>query len=114
MPPHMFKNIESDAIIVVATIGSMVYYSFTVLWPTLINSLYTTDSIQVGLDSSVVGGGILLGQAMAGIFISYVPKVKWQCIIASSISFAFMTSMTAVSPDRWAATIAIGTVTCTG
>jgi len=114
MPPRMFKNIGFDAVITIATIGSMVYYSLTVLWPVLIGSLYTTDSMQIGWDSSVVGGGMLLGQAIAGFFISYVPKVKWQCIIASSISLAFMTSMTTISPDRWAATIAIGTVVCTG
>lgn len=114
MPPRMFKNIEFVAVITIATIGSMVYYSLTVLWPVLIGSLYTTDSMQIGWDSSVVGGGMLLGQAIAGFFISYVPKVKWQCIIASSISLAFMTSMTTISPDRWAATIAIGTVVCTG
>ncbi|PNH38164.1 hypothetical protein VD0004_g8640 [Verticillium dahliae] len=112
MPPRMFKNIGFDAIVVVATIGSMVYYSLTVLWPVIIGTMYTTDSMKIGWQSSVVGGGVLLGQTIAGFCISYVPKVKYQCIIAATISLAFMTSMVVISPDRWAVTIATGTIVC--
>lgn len=113
MPPRMFKKIGFVAIITIATVGSMVYYSLTVMWPTIINTVYTTDVREVGWQSSVVGGGVLLGQTIAGFCISYVPKVKWQCIIASAISFAFMTALTSISSERWAATIALGTVVCT-
>jgi hypothetical protein len=56
MPPRLFKHAGFVAIVVNAAVASMVYYSFTVLWPTIISSIYTTDSIQVGLQSSVVGG----------------------------------------------------------
>ncbi|KAH6876422.1 trichothecene efflux pump [Thelonectria olida] len=72
-----------------------------------------TIAAFVGWQSSVVGGGVLLGQLIAGFCISYVPKVKWQCIIASGFAFAFMTSLTTISIDRWAATIALGVLTCT-
>ncbi|KAF4924399.1 Trichothecene efflux pump TRI12 [Colletotrichum viniferum] len=113
MPPRMFKNIGFVAIIAIATVGAMVYYSLTVLWPTIIGSIYTTDSMKIGWQSSVVGGGILLGQTIAGFTISYVPKVKWQCVVASALSFGFMTALTTISPDRWAATIALGTLVCT-
>ncbi|KAH8649279.1 trichothecene efflux pump [Xylariales sp. PMI_506] len=68
------------------------------------------DSTAIGWQSSVVGGGILLGELFGGLGISYLPKVKWQAIVATSIAFAFMTSMSTLSPDRWAATIAIATI----
>ncbi|ROT41715.1 trichothecene efflux pump [Sodiomyces alkalinus F11] len=113
MPPRMFRNIGFSAIVTIATIGSMVYYSLTVLWPVIIGSIYTTDSMEIGWQSSVVGGGMLLGQSIAGFCISYVPKVKYQTITASAISLAFMTSMITISEDRWAVTIALGTVVCT-
>lgn len=113
MPPRMFKNIGFVAVVTVATIGSMVYYSLTVLWPTIIGTVYTTNSMEIGWQSSVVGGGVLLGQTIAGFCISYVPKVKWQCVVVSSLAFAFMTSLTSISTDRWAATIALGTLVCT-
>ncbi|KAH8684143.1 trichothecene efflux pump [Ilyonectria robusta] len=79
----------------------------------LASTVYTTNVTDVGWQSSVVGGGILLGQSIAGFCISYVPKVKYQCIIASGLAFAFMTSLTTISIDRWAATIALGVLTCT-
>ncbi|KAH6705598.1 trichothecene efflux pump [Verticillium dahliae] len=69
-------------------------------------------ALMIGWQSSVVGGGVLLGQTIAGFCISYVPKVKYQCIIAATISLAFMTSMVVISPDRWAVTIATGTIVC--
>ncbi|KAJ0121963.1 trichothecene efflux pump [Diaporthe amygdali] len=108
MPPRMFRNVGFVAIVAVATIGAMVYFSLTVLWPTIIGTLYTTDVMQIGWQSSVVGGGVLLGQTIAGFSISYVPKVKLQCIVASALTLAFSTSLTIISPDRWAATIALG------
>ncbi|KAG8161826.1 hypothetical protein KVR01_008813 [Diaporthe batatas] len=108
MPPRMFRNVGFVAIIAIAVVGAMVYFSLTVLWPTIIGSLYTADSMQIGWQSSVVGGGMLLGQTMGGFCISYVPKVKWQVIIASALAFAFATSLTTISPDRWSATIALG------
>jgi hypothetical protein len=110
----MFRNVGFVGIVGIATVGSMVYYSLTVLWPTIIGSVYTTDSLEIGWQSSVVGGGVLLGQIISGISISYVPKVKIQCIVVCCTALAFMTSMTSISVDRWAATIAIGTVACVG
>jgi MFS family permease len=113
MPPRMFRNIGFDSVIATATIASMVYYSFTVLWPTLITNIYTTDSMEIGWQSCVVGGGVLLGQTMGGLALTYVPKVKIQCIVAASVLLAFVTSLVSLSEDRWAATIAIGVVACT-
>lgn len=110
MPPRMFRNIGYVAIVATATIGSMVYFSLTVLWPTIIGTIYTSDSMQIGWQSSVVGGGMLLGQTIAGFSISYVPRVKLQCIAASVMALSFLASLTTISPDRWAATIALGTL----
>ncbi|KAJ1335655.1 Fungal trichothecene efflux pump (TRI12) [Microdochium nivale] len=110
MPPRLFKNVGFVAICVVASIAAMVYYALTILWPAIIMTLYTTDSTQVGLQSSVVGGGILLGQVLGGFGLSYIPKVKWQAVISAIIGFVFMTSLISVDPSRWAATIALATV----
>jgi len=110
MPPRLFKNVGFVAICVVAAIAAMVYYSLTVLWPSIISTLYTTDSAQIGMQSSVVGGGILLGQLLGGFGISYIPKVKWQAVISAIVAFAFITSLASLSPDTWGATIALATI----
>ncbi|KAF7561424.1 hypothetical protein G7046_g2702 [Stylonectria norvegica] len=113
MPPRVFKNIGFVAIVAIATVASMVYYSLTILWPSIISAIYTTDVIDIGWQSSVVGGGVLLGQATAGVAISYIPKLKYQCIGAAVTVLTFVTAMASLSKDRWAATIAFGTIACT-
>lgn len=45
---RLFKNIKYDAIVACASIGAMVYYSMTVIWPTLIGALFTTDVKEIG------------------------------------------------------------------
>lgn len=113
MPPRVFKNLGFVAVVACATVASMVYYSLTVLWPTIIETIYTTDTMKIGWQSSVVGGGVLLGQATAGLAISYVPKLKLQVIACAVTIFSFVTAMSSLDKDRWAATIAFGTIACT-
>ncbi|KAF9768778.1 hypothetical protein IL306_013874 [Fusarium sp. DS 682] len=113
IPSSVFKNIGFVAVVTCATVASMVYYSLTVLWPTIISSLYTTDSIKIGWQSCVIGGGVVLGQAISGLAIAYVPRLKIQCICAASLVMVFVTSMCSLSPDRWANTIAFGLIACT-
>ncbi|KAF2836149.1 fungal trichothecene efflux pump [Patellaria atrata CBS 101060] len=112
MPPRLFKNIGYVAICAIACIGAMVYYSMTVIWPTLISTVYTTSVKEVGWQSSVVGGGILLGQVFGGFAISYLPKVKWQCIILSILSTVFVGGLAALGQDTHALTIAFGVLGC--
>lgn len=68
MPLRLFRNVGYVAIVMVATIAAMVYYrygissdlllcyahrfhSLTVLWPTIIGTVYTTDIIKIGWQS---------------------------------------------------------------
>lgn len=112
MPPRLFKNVGFVALVVAACIGAMVYYSLTIVWPTLISTVYTPDVIEVGWQSSVVGGGVLLGQLVGGIAISYMPKVKWQAITMAVLSTAFVGSLAALGPDTHTFVITMGTLGC--
>lgn len=114
MPPRLFKNIGFAAIVTNAVVGAMVYYSLTVLWPMIISYLYTTDFIQISLQSSVVGGGVLLGQILGGMTLGFIPGIKYQCIIASSLALAFISPLSSLGPDTWSMTIALGTLSCIG
>lgn len=108
MPLRLFKNVGYVAIVMVATIAAMVYYSLTVLWPTIIGTVYTTDVIKIGWQSSVVGGGTLLGQTFGGFAIAYLPKVKWQVIILSTMATAFLGGQAGMAVDAHATFIALG------
>ncbi|KAL1591906.1 hypothetical protein SLS60_011498 [Paraconiothyrium brasiliense] len=108
MPPRLFKKLEYVAIVMVATVGAMVYYALTILWPTVLGTIYTTDVIKIGWASSVVGGGILLGQVFGGFALSYIPKVKWQLIILSTLGTAFLAGEAGLKPDAYATFITLG------
>ncbi|KAF2733064.1 fungal trichothecene efflux pump [Polyplosphaeria fusca] len=108
MPPRLFKKIEFVAVVMVATIAAMVYYALTVLWPTILGTVYTTSSYKIGWASSVVGGGILLGQVFGGFALSYLPKVKWQCIILAVLSTTFLGAEASLQPSNYAMFISFG------
>ncbi|KAF2644786.1 fungal trichothecene efflux pump [Massarina eburnea CBS 473.64] len=108
MPPRLFKKLEYVAIVMVATIGAMVYYALTVLWPTILGTVYTTSITKIGWASSVVGGGILLGQVFGGFALSYLPKVKWQLVILSTMGTAFLAAQAGLQADAYATFITLG------
>ncbi len=85
MPMRLFRNFKSDAIVACASIGAMVYYSGTVIWPTMAGTLFTTSIAEVGWLSCAVGGGLLFGQILAGIGIRSLPKMKWQMTVSLPI-----------------------------
>lgn len=110
MPTRMFKNIEFVAVIIVAMVGAMVYYSLTILWPSIMGAVYGQSVVQVGISSSLVGGGILLGQVCGGIGLSYIPKVKWQAVITSLIGASCVAALASMSADNYAKTIVLGLI----
>lgn len=112
IPMRLFTNIGYVAIVACATIGAMVYYSLNDLWPTIISTVYSTDVMTIGWHSSAVGGGILCGQVLSGFAISYIPKVKFQTIIAACLSFAFVTALASISEESNASFIAFGVLGC--
>ena len=106
MPPRLFKSVGFVAVVTCATIGAMVYYSMTIVWPTVVGTLYTTDVMEIGWQSCAVGGGVLLGQIIGGLSLSYVPKVKWQSIAAAAIGGGFISSLASISPLHHTAAVA--------
>lgn len=112
IPPRLFRNVGFVSITICATIGAMVYYSMTVLWPTIIGTVYTSDVVAIGWQSSVVGGGICLGQLFGGFGLSYIPKVKWQSITVAVCSMAFVSALASISETQHSAFIAFGVLGC--
>ena len=48
IPMYLFRKIKYDATVACASICAMVYYSMTVIWPSMIANLYTTNVEEVG------------------------------------------------------------------
>jgi hypothetical protein len=111
IPVRLCRNIGYVAVVACATIAAMIYYSMTILWPTIIGTVYSAEILTIGWQTSV-GGGILLGQIMGGFALSYIPKVKYHTIITSCLAFAFITSLSSISQNNHAAFIALSVLGC--
>ena len=110
---YLFKNIQYDANIACASLGAVVYYANTVIWPTMIGALFTTDVQKTGWLSCAVGGGLLLGQILGGAGVRYVPRMKIQMTVASVICIAFVAALAASNAGtekRTTAFLLVGTI----
>ena len=90
MPMRLFKNVRYVAIVACASIGAMIYYAGTVIWPTIVGALFTTSVSEVGWMSCAVGGGLLAGQISGGIGLRYLPRMKWQMTAAAVLMISFV------------------------
>ncbi|PVH95769.1 fungal trichothecene efflux pump [Periconia macrospinosa] len=95
IPMKLFKNVEYDAIVACASLAAVVYYANTVIWPTMIGALFTTDVKRTGWLSCAVGGGLLIGQILGGAGVRYLPRMKIQMTVASTITVAFVAAIAA-------------------
>ncbi|KAF2119557.1 fungal trichothecene efflux pump [Lophiotrema nucula] len=113
IPMRLFKKVKYDAIVACASFGAVVYYANTVIWPTMIGALFTTNVTKTGWLSCAVGGGLLLGQILGGAGVRFLPRMKIQMTVASVICVAFVAALAASDAStekRTTALLLIGTV----
>lgn len=113
IPMRLFKNIPYNANVACASFAAVVYYANTVIWPTMIGALFTDDVTETGWLSCAVGGGLLLGQILGGAGVRYLPKMKIQMTVSSTICVAFVAACAASNAstkNRTTALLLIGTV----
>ena len=48
IPMRLFKNRHYNANVMCASMGAVVYYANTVIWPTMIGALFTSDVTKTG------------------------------------------------------------------
>jgi hypothetical protein len=48
VPMSLFKITNYSAVVITASVGTMIYFSMNILWPLQIAALYTTDNIEIG------------------------------------------------------------------
>jgi hypothetical protein len=58
-----------------------------------VGSLFTTDIQDIGWMSCALGGGSLVGLIAAGFGVRYLPRMKYQMLIASLILVAFVSAI---------------------
>jgi hypothetical protein len=48
IPMRLFKKVEYDANVACASLAAIVYYANSIIWPTMVSSLFTTDVTEIG------------------------------------------------------------------
>ena len=112
MPMKLFRNYEYDSIVICAAVAAMLYFAGAVLWPVMIEALFTQNVSRVGWLSCVVGGGTILGQILGGLGVRYIPRMKLQMVVAGSVMMTFIAAIAAAKPGtemRTTAFMLIGT-----
>ncbi|KAN0088989.1 siderophore iron transporter [Hyaloscypha variabilis] len=106
---HLFKIRTFVVVVVVGSVGQMVYFALNVLWPQQITALYTTDNMKIGAISCTTGAALALGEIITGPFFKAVGHARWQ-IVASAVGVtAFCGMMAATNANTQAMAIA-GTI----
>ncbi|CAK7202848.1 hypothetical protein SEUCBS139899_005575 [Sporothrix eucalyptigena] len=106
IPMSLFANSAYVALVLCASVCSMIYYSINVIWPTEISALFTTDLVQIGWLSCTIGAGTVLGQVVAGATTKRIGKQRWQLIVCEACVTAFIGSLAAVNASRKSLAIA--------
>jgi hypothetical protein len=109
IPTALFKNYRFLALAGVASVGTMFYYSLTVIWPQMITSQYTQNSIIVGLMSGTIGGGTAFGQSFGGFTVRF-GWGHWQLRMAAICMCAFVGAMAACNSSMQTAAITFSTL----
>ncbi|KAL5319252.1 hypothetical protein ACEPPN_012302 [Leptodophora sp. 'Broadleaf-Isolate-01'] len=109
LPMHLFKIRTFVVVVIVGSIGQMVYFALNIFWPQQITTLYTTNNMKIGVISCTTGAALALGEIITGPFFKAVGHARWQ-IVASAVGVtAFCGMMAATNANTQAMAIA-GTV----
>jgi len=98
LPMHLFKSRGFAAIIAAASVGSCVYYSMIILWPSQIASLFGGTPMHQALLAAMVGTGTELGQFMAGPLLHYIPHQRALLFFICCLLTAMAGAMISVGP----------------
>lgn len=112
IPISLLKNIQFIMFVGVACVGSMIYYSLGIVWPSIVATLFTTDLIYQGWLATSVTAGTLLGNICCGFTFASIGKVRFQLIFSAVVMTAFiggMASTTQYSQTRSVIFSVIGT-----
>ncbi|GLA13952.1 hypothetical protein AnigIFM62618_011370 [Aspergillus niger] len=106
LPMSLLRNRGYAGAVCSALVGNMVYFSMSLLWPTAIADLYTTNTIKTGWLSISTGAGVIVGEVAAGILMKPVGYTKYQLIITTLMITAFSGALASINQYRQAYGIA--------
>jgi len=97
LPIRLFKIRNITACIFIGSTMQMVWLASNVFWPLEISALFTTDEVTIGLLSCTTGIALVAGELIFAPLFRYAGFLKWQLVVACSMTAVFTASMAAVT-----------------
>jgi hypothetical protein len=90
VPMYLFKDLRWVATMMMVAMGATVYFCFSIVWPTMVFSVYTSDLTYGGLLCTVTGLGTNAGEIFCGLVARRLGKQKFQVIVAATMMGVFL------------------------
>jgi len=121
---HLFKNLDYVVLTVVTAVGGMLYYSlngiaalaieresqgtniYIVIYPTMVEELFTTDIVYAGLLSCAIRGGVALGQFSGSCLFTLGGHFRWKIFAATACTLAFTAGLAGATTQSIASALA--------
>lgn len=104
VPPVLFRNIGWVAVVLTLSMAASMYYAFSIVFPTQVAVLYSSElQASQGWLKCVITGPPLLGQIVASLFATRLGNIKWQLVTAATCGSALYAGkvVSNVSPPLW-------------
>jgi MFS family permease len=112
VPMDLFSNYSWNAAVILTGLGASAYYAFTIVWPSMINVLYSDGGPMVAAWlSSLVGLCVLLSQIAGGFIGKRLGHLKRQAVVTMTIGAILFGCVATFTPDtraRASALVAFG------
>lgn len=107
-----FQNVGWDATILLISLGASVYYAFSIIFPQMVFSLYTSNQTYGSALSCIVGSCIVLGQIVGGMLSKWMGKQKWQLVVSTVIFTGLLGGVACATIDNKNTVIGLLIVGC--
>ncbi|OCK84372.1 siderophore iron transporter, partial [Lepidopterella palustris CBS 459.81] len=116
VPTYLFQDLNYVALGACTCVGSMVFYSLNILWPSQIGIMYGASPTAVGWMSAscTLTAGAIFGQAFGGIMTKFIGHLKWQLVCVCAVFTTFIGGMAAATPHNKGLGIAFSLISSIG
>ena len=101
VPLAMFKNTGWVAVLLTLSCAASMYYAFSIVFPTQVAVLYSSESkADQGWLKCVITAPPLVGQIIASLLATRIGHIKWQLVATASIGAALYGGKSSLPPKH--------------
>ncbi|KAJ3962692.1 hypothetical protein N0V92_000586 [Colletotrichum tropicale] len=98
VPLGMFKNTGWVAVLLTLSMAASMYYAFSIVFPTQVAVLYSSESeVNQGWLKCVITAPPLVGQIIASLLATRIGNIKWQLVTTATVGAALYAATACVN-----------------